>query len=375
MTGGFMHRRRFLGLLAAGSALPALPVQALAEMPGAPGGTSYPEVVPGRPFAFPLDHGAHPDFRTEWWYVTGRLDVPGGETLGFQVTFFRNRPPPGADTSGSGFSPDQILFAHAGLSDSRVGAIRTAERGARAGFGLAEARVGDADVVIDDWFFRRRPDGRFETRVSGSDFTLTLELEPTTPPLLQGDGGYSRKGPRPENASYYYSLPQLRVAGRVTSAARGTAPVEVTGVAWLDREWSSDLLGSGIVGWDWTGLNFEDGGALTAFRLRDSSGGSVWAGGSYRWPDGRVQVLTPDSVAITPRRIWRSPRSGSPYPIDPSITVRLATGPLELPLTPLLDDQEIASGIGLPTYWEGLVSGPGCVGYLELVGYGTAAEF
>lgn len=367
MTDTFLTRRRFLG-----GAVAALPLLA---GPRTARATDYPAVRPGVPLVFPRDHGAHPRFRTEWWYVTGSLRLPDGDELGFQVTFFRNRPPGTAADNPSLFAPRQILFAHAGLSDPKVGRIQTAERAAREGFGLAGAAVGEADVAIDDWYFRRDGEGRFETRVGDEAFTVELRFEPTTPPLLQGENGYSRKGPAPENASYYYSLPQLRVSGTLRARERGDTPIAVTGLAWLDREWSSDLLATGIVGWDWTGLNFGDGSALTAFRLRDPAGGAAYAGGSWRAADGRVEILAPDAVRFTPRERWHSERTGADYPVNPVVEVRLRDGTLELPLDPLMQDQEVGSTLGLPVYWEGLVHGPGCSGYLELVGYGSAVRF
>lgn len=337
--------------------------------------TPYPVVRPGVPLVFPEDHGAHPAFRTEWWYVTGSLTLPDGDEVGFQVTFFRTRPPGGEGDNPSRFAPDQILFAHAGLSDPKVGRIQTTERAGREGFGLAFAATGDANVAISDWFFRRTAEGRFETRVGDEAFEFELLLEPTTPPLLQGENGYSRKGPASENASYYYSLPQLRVSGRVRERARGDVAVTVTGRAWLDREWSSDYIAGGAVGWDWTGLNFDDGSALTAFRLRAADGGTSYAGGSFRDPSGAVEILAPAAVSFTTRSTWRSPRSGGVYPIDPIVEIQLRERRLRLELVPVMADQEVDSTLGLPIYWEGLVRASGCAGYLELVGYGSQARF
>lgn len=153
-----------------------------------------------------------------------------------------------------------MIFAHAALSDPRIGRILHAERAARAGFGLAGAAIGDADVRLNGWTFRRFTDGRFTTRVGGRDFSLNLTFCPTQPPLPQGQGGYSRKGPRSKQASYYYSVPHLTVSGTVVRAGK---PERMTGEAWLDREWSSDYLAPNAAGWDWTGLNLDDGAALT----------------------------------------------------------------------------------------------------------------
>ncbi len=341
--------------------LPAL--AALAMTPAAP---DYPVVRPGITLAFPRDHGAHPAFRTEWWYVTGQIASTDGIRRGFQITFFRTTPhlAPG---NPSRFAPGQILFAHAALSDPAIGHLLHGERAARAGFGLAQARIGDADVSIRDWRLRRLPDGRFVTEVQIKDFALSLTLTPTQPVLPQGEGGYSRKGPKPEQASYYYSLPQLRVAG---SIRRGGTTERVTGKAWLDREWSSDYLAPGAVGWDWAGINFDDGSALMAARIRGANGGKIWGGGSFRRADGRIVTFAPGDVVFTPLAMWRSPRTGARYPVSQRLTVRLPEGPRSWDLRPLFADQELdARRAGQPVYWEGAVRTRGGQGYLELTGY------
>ena len=160
-----------------------------------PAPVAYPVVRPGIVLAFPTDHGAHPAFRTEWWYVTGWLRTAAGEDIGFQVTFFRTRPPVD-QANPSRFAARQVLFAHAALSDPETGRLLHGERAAREGFGLAAARTGDADIGIRDWHLRRVGDGRWATRVIAKGFALALDFRPTQPPLPQGAGGYSRKGPR-----------------------------------------------------------------------------------------------------------------------------------------------------------------------------------
>ncbi len=336
-----------------------------AAVAAAPAG-DYPVVRPGVAFRFPVDHGAHPAFRTEWWYVTGSLRTADGRDLGFQVTFFRTRPR--VDPANpSRFAPGQVLFAHAALSDPAIGRLLHDERAARAGFGLAEASVSDADVRLRDWRLRRLPDGRFATVIRANDFALALTMRPTQPVLRQGEGGYSRKGPRPEQASYYYSVPHLQVAGSVTRNGR---PVRVTGTAWLDREWSSDYLAPEAAGWDWTGLNLDDGSALMAFRIRRRDGGQLWAGGSLRRADGRIVRFAPGDVRFTPTRRWRSPRTRAVYPVAQMLDVRLPEGVRRFPLQPLFADQELDGRRGgLPVYWEGAVRTRGGRGYLELTGY------
>ena len=328
--------------------------------------TGYPVVRPGAVLRFPADHGAHPAYRTEWWYVTGKIKAKDGRDLGFQITFFRTTPKAG-NTNPSRFAPRQILFAHAALSDPKVGHLLHAERAARSGFGLAQARLGDTDIALRDWRIRRLPDGRFATTVATRDFSLSLILRPSQPPLPQGQGGYSRKGPRPEQASYYYSMPHLAVTGQLVRGGKAQA---VTGQAWLDREWSSDYLGGQAVGWDWTGLNLDDGAALMAFRIRGADGKAVWSGGSLRRADGRVTRFAPGDVRFDSFRQWKSPRTGATYPVGQLLTVRLPEGVRRWRLDPLFDDQELdARRGGQPVYWEGAVKTQGGSGYLELTGY------
>ena len=335
----------------------------------APAAVPFPTVRPGIVLRFPADHGAHPAFRTEWWYVTGWLRTATGEDLGFQVTFFRTRPPVDA-ANPSRFAARQVLFAHAALSDPKTGRLLHGERAARQGFGLASARTGDADVLIRDWRLRRAPNGRWATRVAANDFALALDFRPTQPPLPQGLGGYSRKGPRPEQASYYYSVPHLRVAGRVR---RGGSVVAVTGEAWLDREWSSDYLAPQAQGWDWTGLNFDDGSALMAFRIRRKGGGTLWAGGALRRPDGATTALGPRDVAFRPLATWRSRATGAVYPVSQEVSIRVDDRVARFRLTPMFAAQELdARRGGLPVYWEGAVRTRGGRGYLELTGYDRA---
>lgn len=331
----------------------------------APAPAAFAPVKPGVTLRFPADHGAHPDFRTEWWYVTGWLKTADGGDLGFQVTFFRSRT--GADpTNPSAFAPRQVLFAHAALSDPKLGRLRHDQRIARAGFGLAEASTSDTDIVLDDWRLKRRTDGGYAVKVQGREFALDLALVARQPLLLQGDAGYSRKGPLPGQASYYYSVPHLAVSGAAVQSGRRIA---VSGEAWLDREWSSTLLDTAAVGWDWAGLNLDDGGALTAFQVRDAVGRPLWAGGSFRAAGKPAVTLGRDAVQFTTERTWRSPRTNAVYPVQRLIHIRLPQGVRSWRLTPLFDDQELDGRPAGPVYWEGAVRTSGGRGYLELTGY------
>ena len=340
---------------------------ALAAQPAA-APVIFPEVTPGTPIHLPRDHGAHPNFRTEWWYVTGWLRDPDGKPLGFQVTFFRSRP---AIASGnpSAFAPRQVLFAHAALSDSTTGKLQHDQRVARQGFGIAQAATADSAIRLLDWTFARRPDGSFRTNVPARGFALDLAFQPSQPAMANGQAGYSRKGPRPEQASYYYSMPHLKVSGTLLRAGKR---VPVTGEAWLDREWSSTLLPENAVGWDWAGINLDDGAALMAFQVRAKDGSPVYTGGTYRRPDGTQVALGPSQVRFLPGRRWRSPASGGAYPVEAEFVVQLPEGERRFPLRPLFDGQELTGGPGMPTYWEGAVTTPGGRGYLELTGYAGA---
>jgi predicted secreted hydrolase len=326
----------------------------------------YPMVEPGRKLVFPRDHGAHPDYRTEWWYITGWIENDG-VARGFQVTFFRSRSGLQEDND-SAFAPKQLIFAHAAIADAANGQLIYDERVGREGFGLAYANIGDTDVGIDGWTLTRS-DGEYRARIAADDFALDLRFVPTQTALLQGQNGYSAKGPRPGEASYYYSVPQLRVKGAIQIGGETTA---VNGNAWLDHEWSSEYLSPAAQGWDWVSINFSDGGALMAFRMRARGGGTLWAGGSVRHRDGGLSIFSPGDVEFEPTRLWRSPRTGIEYPV----AMRVRAGRYDLELSPLMDDQELDSraSTGI-VYWEGAVrasvdSQRVGRGYLELTGYG-----
>lgn len=349
--------RRILAVCAAG-----IP---LAEV--AAGEVDYPPVTPGMRVALPEDHGSHPAFRTEWWYVTGWLDTGDGESLGFQVTFFRTRPDVPQDNP-SAFAPRQLIIAHAALSDPARARLRHDQRIARASHGLAGAAVDDTRVWLQDWRLERQGD-RYVTKIAAEEFALDLEMAIRQPPVLNGVGGYSQKGREPGSASLYYSVPQLVVTGTLSREGEAEA---VRGTAWLDHEWSTALLDDSAAGWDWVGLNLVDGGSLMAFRMRDPDGGVLWSAATYRGADGLTRHFEPDEVEFSPGREWTSLRTGTRYPVE----FRVRAGSLVFDVEPLFDDQESDSRRTTgAVYWEGAVrafsSGrPAGRGYLELTGYG-----
>jgi predicted secreted hydrolase len=340
----------------------ALPALAFAHRARA----AYPPVVSGRALTFPRDHGAHPEYRTEWWYITGWVRDAGGRDLGIQITFFRYRPLLQEDNP-SAFAPTQLLFAHAALADPVHGRLRHDQRAARAGFDLALAREGDTDVRIDDWSLRRDRDA-YRASIRSREFEFALTFSPQQPVLLQGDGGFSRKGPRLRQASYYYSRPHLDADGELRV---GKSDLRVRGRAWLDHEWASQYLAPEAAGWDWAGLNLDDGAALMAFQMRNRDGRVRWTAATLRDARGRVRALESHEVAMRPLRTWRSPRTAVEYPVG----MRVQAGDLELDLEPLMDDQELDARASTGTiYWEGAVRAlragrEAGRGYLELTGY------
>jgi predicted secreted hydrolase len=344
-----------------------------------PGGRALARgaVQAGRKLAFPRDHGAHLDANLEWWYLTGELHGPADQTLGFQITFFRSRTGL-AEKLHSRFAARQLLFAHAALSDIGQARHRHAQRIARwsgdEAAALARASSRDTDVQIGRWLLQRRGNAAhsvYRTRFGdpSAGFELQLELHAAQPPLLQGEAGHSRKGPDPDQASHYVSEPQLRAQGTLRHAGQ-TLPVR--GRAWLDHEWSDALLHPQAVGWDWIGMNLDDGGALTAFRLRRADGSTVWAGGSWRDAAGRQRSFDAAGVRFTPGRVWHSPASGARYPLQ----WQLDTPVGRFEVRALLDAQELDSRASTGAlYWEGLselldANGRRVgSGYLEMTGY------
>jgi predicted secreted hydrolase len=343
--------------------------QGAASAPAATGPAApvFAPVTAGQPLLFPRDYGSHAQFRTEWWYVTGWLTTAGGESLGFQITFFRARPSID-ENNPSAFAPRQLLIAHSAVSDPARGRLWQDQRIRREGFGLAEANAGDTHVWIDRWSLERTG-AVYSAKIDAEDFSFDLALAQTQSVLLNGDSGFSQKAPAAQAASYYYSVPHLRVSGTLVRLGSKDA---VTGEAWLDHEWSSEYLDAQAVGWDWIGVNLDDGGALMAFRIRDAQGAQRWAGGTLRGSDGRVQILQPADVEFRPGRRWTSPRTRISYPVQWHI--RAANR--EFDLEPLLDDQENDTRLSTGAiYWEGAVQAHEQRrrvgrGYLELTGYG-----
>jgi predicted secreted hydrolase len=331
-----------------------------------------------RRFVFPADHGPHPEFRTEWWYVTGNLATSEDRHFGFQLTFFRFALGAASQERRSRWAADQLWMAHFTVTDSAAGTFHAAEKFQRQALELAGARAQPFRVWLDDWSLSSAGPELFPITLTArsDEVALQLELEAGKPLVLQGDGGLDLKGPEPGNASYYYSFTRLPAAGQVTVDGRG---VDVTGSAWFDREWSTSVLGPDIRGWDWFALQLDDGTDLMVYRLRRrDSTASPFSNGILVDASGAVsQRFSATDFTLTPTQYWRSPQSGARYTVGWDLAIPAQQ--IALTLRPRLRHQELDLAV---RYWEGamLASGERAgaplagVGYLEMVGAGVAGD-
>ncbi|SFI38122.1 lipocalin-like domain-containing protein [Albimonas pacifica] len=322
------------------------------------GGEGYAPVSPGRRFAFPADHGPHPGHRIEWWYVTANLAAPDGRAFGVQWTLFRQALSP--DPASEGWSAPQVWLAHAAVTSAQ--AHRTAEKLGRGGVGQAGVRAEPFRAWLDDWRLESRGEGFSPLRLAahGPGFAYDLTLAAEGPLVLQGENGFSLKSEGGQ-ASYYYSHPFLAVTGALTLDGE---TVQVTGRAWLDREWSSQPLAGDQPGWDWFALHLPRGEKLMLYRLRRAGGGGYQAS-SFISADGAVEALSGPQVAMAPIETARV--AGRDVPVRWRLSV--PSRGLEVVTAPL--NPQAWMGDSFP-YWEGPISFAGThdgVGYMELTGY------
>jgi predicted secreted hydrolase len=404
------HVRVWIGAVLAGGA--ACGIAGAAGIPPAAGdvaGTPPPARLSGSPpagfaqalaplaFTFPRDHGPHPLFRQEWWYVTGNLDTSTGQRVGFELTFFRFALAPGGapvaaqpalsggatPLSSSAWRTRQLYMAHFAVTDVATGRFRFARKLSREALALAGAQAVPFKVWIDDWSLEAAAaeadraaapasGAAWRLRATQPGYELELTLQPLIAPVLNGEAGFSRKSAEPGDATYYYSIPRLAVQGRLV---RDGHPVTLQGLAWFDREWGSGELGAREVGWDWFALQLNDGATLMFYALRNRDGTrDRHSAGTWVEPSGASRPLTEEEVALDVLDHWRN-EEGFRYPS--SWRIRVPSLSLEVSVRPVLADQEIRS---TPTYWEGAVDVSGTRagaavagrGYVELVGY--AAE-
>ena len=369
---------------AAAGAPPASPAVAAGDTAASNSAGGFALATQPRPLVFPRDHAAHPDYRQEWWYVTGNLDATSGERFGFELTFFRfalQPPAAAAAASNTSAAPPpktsawrarEIYMAHFAVTDVAEKRFRFAQKLSRAAIGLAGTQFPPLHVWIDDWSLTAAAEAtaaEWSLHATQPGYAIDLVLTPQSAPVPNGEAGLSRKSDAPADATYYYSVPRLGVRGRLL---RRGETLEVQGLAWVDREWGSGGLGAAQAGWDWFALQLDDGTSLMFYALRDRDGRrDVHSAGTWVAASGEARGLANADVAIAVTSEWRN-ASGERYPAG--WRIRVPSLALDVSVRPVLPNQELKT---TPPYWEGAVdvSGEragrplGGRGYVELVGY------
>lgn len=334
-----------------------------------PGMDSFTRADQARAFVFPADHGAHDDFQTEWWYFTGNLTAENGRRFGFELTFFRRALTARPTDRSSAWATSQIYMAHFAVTDAQGRQFHNSQKFSRSGLDLAGAAVDPlARIWLEDWEAAQVSDTGWQLNAQETDYSLSLGLQDLTGPVLQGEKGLSRKSA--ENASYYYSLPNLAAGGTITI---GTDTYKVTGSAWMDHEFSTSALAADQVGWDWFALQLKDGRQLMLFTLRRVDGSiDPFSSGTLIQTDGSTVPLLGEDFSIEITDHWTSPRTKANYPAGWQI--RIPAYGVEVQVRPVLPDQELNLAF---TYWEGAVDvtgGSGGWGYVELTGYSASMQ-
>lgn len=345
-----------------------------------PPATEFQRALPPAEIEFPRDFGPHPDFQTEWWYYTGNLSAPDGRRFGYQFTIFRRAllPPSLTAERGSELAASQIYLGHFALTDVQERNHVYFERFARGAGGIAGAQAVPYRVWLEDWQITEFEPGTYRMRASQDGFALDLTLLDLKGPVLQGENGYSQKGPDPGNASFYYSQTRLKTAGILQIDGQ---EFEVTGYSWKDHEYSTSALSGDQVGWDWFAIQFSDQTELKVFHIRKENGEiDRFSSGSFVNQSGLITPLGDQDFSIKSTASWTSEASGATYPANWTIEVPELN--IELQVSPLVADQELNVSY---SYWEGAVSVTGTkngfpidgFGYAELTGYtqSMAGEF
>lgn len=342
---------------------------------GAVGG--FARATPGYTPAFPQDFGPHLDFQTEWWYYTGNVETSDGRHFGYELTFFRRALAPTGQQQNrlSAWATDQIYMAHFALTDVGERRFHAFEHFARGAAGLAGAQPAPYRVWLENWSVEEVAPHKRRLRATEGAIAIDLLLTDSKGPILEGDRGYSQKGPDQGDASYYYSFTRLVSEGTVELAGK---VYQVNGSSWMDHEWSTSALAADQVGWDWFALQLDDGSELMLYHIRRADGSiDPFSSGMLIGADGSTRRLSAGDFTISNTATWRSPHSGATYPAR--WIIALPTAGLSLTIEPYLADQELNLSF---TYWEGavLVSGQhgGRTvhgdGYVEMTGYAASMQ-
>ncbi len=326
-------------------------------------------------WSFPRDHGAHPEYRTEWWYFTGNLKDKNGRQCGYQLTFFRQGIALTASRPDIPWSIRDVYLAHFAIVDGTSGRFWHYDQASRSGPGLAGAKTGAMDVWTLNWSAKMTGNIIY-LKAYKNDMALDLELSPRKPKIFHGNKGLSTKGPNPGQASYYYSFTDLETKGTIRTELSKN-PVAVTGTSWFDQEFGSNVLSPDQVGWDWFGIHLSDGRDLMLFQLRKKDG-SIESSSSATIieQDGTSRHLRENEITVNVMAQWKSPKSSGIYPAKWQI--RIPSANIDITLTPIAANQELVTETSTGvTYWEGAVAGTGTSrgaivnveGYAELTGY------
>lgn len=336
------------------------------------GDATWRQATAGYKFVFPRDHGAHEDFKIEWWYYTGTVQTKDGRRFGYQLTFFRT----GVQKDPvipSRWAIRDLYIAHFALSDISAGQFRFFDRMNRAGVGWAGAATNGTRIWNEDWEAQIAGPEHL-LRAQDKDCAIRLRLRSLKPAVAHGDNGLSRKGSREGNASHYYSLTRLQTSGVIVI---GDEELSVFGSSWMDHEFGTSFLEPGAIGWDWLSLQLDGGRELMCFNIRSATGeSSPFSSGTIIEEDGTSVSLAASAFVLRPVDVWQSPISGAKYPVR--WTVDVPNQELRLTIEALLPNQELhpKKTTGFP-YWEGAVRTHGewsgqsitGTGYLELTGY------
>lgn len=339
--------------------------------------TGFARALEPRPLVFPVDHGPHPEYQTEWWYYTGNLDTDATpyRHFGYQLTFFRRALTPTAPARTSAWATNQVYMAHFAITNVTRRRFQAFERFGRGVAGMAGASGEPFHVWLGGWSVEETGVGMVRLRAAEEDLAVELTLRQVKAPALHGEAGLSRKSGAPGNASYYYSLTRMETSGIITV---GDDSYTVRGLSWMDHEFGTSFLAENQVGWDWFSLQLDDGRELMFFQIRQNDGGiEPLSAGSLIEADGTVRPLNRDDVVIHVLERWTSPHTGAVYPAGWRVSVPVAG--LELDVQPYASDQELHVSYA---YWEGAVQVTGSsaagpvtgVGYVELTGYAGSMQ-
>ena len=324
-----------------------------------------------RRFDFPEDHGPHPEYALEWWYYTGNLQTPEGRRFGYELTFFRRGIATMDVMRSSKWAAKHVYFAHFALTDVENDEFYAFERYSRDALDLAGAVGSPFRVWVEDWSASGSDGGALPMRLSasGEGAEINIALNGDKDIVLHGEGGFARKGSQPGEASYYYSMTRMPTTGVVSLNGRAHS---VSGLSWLDREWSSAQLSDEHIGWDWFALQLSDGRDIMYYQLRPREGEATdFDLGTLVTSDGAYSGLDAADVNIEALDHWRSPLGGT-YPSR--WRLQIPEEGLDIEITPYVSDQELHT---LVRYWEGAVRIKGTSngqpvngsGYVELTGY------